>query len=56
MKLNNKPFLKERTIIGHILHGIKYLTINHLVFHKGTWYPFPSLFWSIRKLYRAKFW
>lgn len=56
MKLTNKPFSKDKPLYEHAIDFVKYLTINHFIFHKGTWYPFPSLFWSIRKLYRSKFW
>lgn len=39
-----------------ILFWIKYLTTNHFISHKGTWFPFPSLFWTIRNYYRSFFW
>ena len=48
----NRPFGETRTLQGWLLYWLKYYTVNNFRFVNGTYFPFPSIFWSLRKKYR----
>ena len=49
---DNRPFGETRTLQGWLLYWLKYYTVNNFRFVNGTYFPFPSIFWSLRKKYR----
>jgi len=51
-----KEFDQGKTIPQWVIYWLQYLTVNHFIYRKGVWFPFPSLYWSIRKQWRKLTW